>query len=188
MMKRLIDVIISCLMLILLSPIYLIITILVFFDLGCPVIYKQRYPGLNEKPFTLYRFKTMNCKVDENGRLLPPDERLTKLGRFLKSYSLDDLPEFYNVLIGDMSLVGPRPVLIRSITSKSRQQMKRHSVRPGMTGWSQLHGQKNLTWDEKYALDLYYIEHQTLRFDFKIIFKSLLLLFTCKRKKTSLSD
>lgn len=187
-MKRLIDVIISCLMLILLSPMYLMIAILVFFDLGWPIIYKQRYPGLNEKLFTLYRFKTMNHKVDENGRLLPPDERLTKLGRFLKSYSLDDLPEFYNVLVGDMSLVGPRPVLIRSIPSKSRQQVKRHSVRPGMTGWSQLQGQGQLTWDEKYALDLYYIEHQTLWFDFKIMVKSLVLLWIGKRKKTSLND
>lgn len=184
-MKRMMDIIISCLMLIVLFPIYLLIGILVFFDLGWPVIYKQRYPGLNEKLFTLYRFKTMNQGLDEKGRLLSPDQRLTKLGRFLKSYSLDDLPEFYNVLIGDMSLVGPRPVLIRSIPSRNRQRMKRHSVRPGITGWSQLHGQQNLTWEEKFALDLYYIEHQSIWFDIKIICKSLILLLTRKLKKAS---
>lgn len=177
-MKRFIDVIISCLMLVFLSPIYLLISVLVFFDLGWPVLYKQRYPGLDEQLFTLYRFKTMNRSVDEKGRLLPPNQRLTRLGRFLKKYSLDDLPEFYNVLIGDMSLVGPRPVLIRFIPSKNRQLLKRHSVRPGMTGWSQLHGQKYLTWEEKFALDLYYIEHQSLWLDLQIILKSLMLLFT----------
>ena len=175
-MKRMMDIIISCLMLFILSPIYLLIGILVFFDLGWPVIYKQRYPGLNEKLFTLYRFKTMDQGLDEKGNLLSPEQRLTKLGRFLKSYHLDDLPEFYNVLIGDMSLVGPRPVLIRSIPSRNRQRMERHSVRPGMTGWSQIHSQQNLTWEEKFILDVYYIEHQSIWFDIKIICKSLILL------------
>lgn len=184
-MKRILDILISSLILIGLLPIYLLIGVLVYFDLGWPVIYKRRYPGLNEKLFTLYRFKTMRPGIDEKGHVLSPNERLTKLGRFLKSYHLDNLPEFYNVLIGDMSLVGPRPVLIRSVPSRNRQQMKRHSVRPGMTGWSQLHSQQKLTWEDKFALDLYYIEHQSLWFDLKIICKSLILLVKWKSKKAS---
>ena len=176
MMKRMMDIMISFLMLTVLSPIYLLIGILVFFDLGWPVIYKQRYPGLNQKLFTLYRFKTMNESRDKQGNLLSPEQRLTKLGRFFKSYHLQHLPEFYNVLIGDMSLVGPRPVLIRSIPSRNRRYMKCHSIRPGMTGWSQIHSQQNLTWEEKFILDVYYIEHQSIWFDIKIICKSLILL------------
>ena len=176
-MKRLIDFVISALVITLLLPIYLLIGILVFLDLGWPIIYKQRYPGLNEQSFTLYRFRTMRNIKDKDGRLLPPNQRLTKLGRFLKKYSLDDLPEFYNVLIGNMSLVGPRPVLIRSISSKKRVQLKRHSVRPGMTGWCQLHHTQPLTWEEKFLLDLYYIEHQSLWLDFKIVIKTITFIF-----------
>ena len=176
-MKRLIDFVISALVITLLLPIYLLIGILVFFDLGWPIIYKQRYPGLNEQSFTLYRFRTMRNIKDENGRLLKPNQRLTKLARFLKKYSLDDLPEFYNVLIGNMSLVGPRPVLIRSISSKKSVQLKRHSVRPGMTGWCQLHHTQPLTWEEKFLLDLYYIENQSLWLDFKILIKTITLIF-----------
>ncbi len=176
-MKRLIDFVISALVITLLLPIYLLIGILVFLDLGWPIIYKQRYPGLNEQPFTLYRFRTMKNIKDENGRLLPPNQRLTKLGRFLKKYSLDDLPEFYNVLIGNMSLVGPRPVLIRSISSKKSIQLKRHSVRPGMTGWCQLRHNQPLTWEEKFLLDLYYIENQSLWLDFKILIKTIIFIF-----------
>ena len=176
-MKRLIDFVISALVITLLLPIYLLIGILVFLDLGWPIIYKQRYPGLNEQPFTLYKFRTMKNIKDKDGRLLPPNQRLTKLGRFLKKYSLDDLPEFYNVLIGNMSLVGPRPVLIRSISSKKRVQLKRHSVRPGMTGWCQLHHTQPLTWEEKFLLDLYYIEHQSLWLDFKIVIKTITFIF-----------
>lgn len=176
-MKRLIDFVISALVITLLLPIYLLIGILVFLDLGWPIIYKQRYPGLNEQPFTLYRFRTMKNIKDESGRLLPPNQRLTKLGHFLKRYRLDDLPEFYNVLIGNMSLVGPRPVLIRSISSKKVLQIKRHSVRPGMIGWCQLHYNQPLTWEEKFLLDLYYIENQSLWFDFKIVIKTITFIF-----------
>ena len=176
-MKRLIDFVISALVITLLLPIYLLIGILVFLDLGWPIIYKQRYPGLNEQSFTLYRFRTMRNIKDKDGRLLPPKQRLTKLGRFLKKYSLDDLPEFYNVLIGNMSLVGPRPVLIRSISSKKLVQLKRHSVRPGITGWCQLHHNQPLTWEEKFLLDLYYIENQSLWLDFKILIKTIIFIF-----------
>ncbi len=180
-MKRLMDIVISCIMLISLSPIYLIIAILVWLNLGTPVLSKQRYPGMNEKLFTLYRFKTMAHSHDHSHQFLLPNERLTKLGRFLTTYHLDHLPELYNVLLGDMSLVGPRPVLIRSTTS-NELEMKRHDVRPGLMGWSQLHHQQILTWDQKYAFDLLYIEHQTCWFDIKIMFKSLMLLFSDKRK------
>ena len=179
-MKRVIDFVISALVITLLLPVYVLIGILVFLDLGWPVIYKQRYPGLNEKTFTLYRFRTMKNMKDEMERLLPPNQRLTKLGHFLKRYRLDDLPEFYNVLIGNMSLVGPRPVLIRSISSKKAVQIKRHSVRPGMTGWCQLHHTQPLTWEEKFLLDLYYIEHHSLWLDFKIVIKTITFMFIKK--------
>lgn len=180
-MKRGFDWIISFLAIIVLSPLFIIISLLILIDLGWPVIYKKRYPGLHEQLFTMYRFRTMKNSIGEQGQHLRPNERLTMLGSFLKKYSLDDLPQFFNVLKGEMSLVGPRPVLIRSISSRDRSRLKRHSVRPGMTGWSQIHGQKRLSWEEKFALDLYYVEHQSLAFDFKILGLSLLQLFGWKR-------
>ena len=180
-MKRSVECILSCLVMIVLSPLYVMIGLLILVDVGWPIIYKKRYPGLHEKQFTMYRFRTMRNLTDRQGKLLLPKERVTKLGRFLIKYHLDDLPQFFNVLRGDMSLVGPRPVLIRSIPARDRRQLKRHSVRPGMTGWSQLHGQKRLTWEEKFELDLYYIEHQNLWFDLKILALSLLQLFGWKK-------
>ena len=180
-MKRLFDIEISLLLMVLLSPLYLINSVIVLCDLGWPIIYKHRYPGLNEQLFTMYRFRTMTNETDERGHLLKPTQRLTRIGAFLKKYSLDDLPELFNVLKGDMSLVGPRPVLIRAIPSKNQIRIKRHAVRPGMTGWSQIHGHKQLTWEEKFKLDLYYIEHQSLAFDLKIIGITILQLFGVHR-------
>lgn len=176
-MKRLFDMCLSLVLIIILLPIYCIISLIVFIDLGWPIIYKHRYPGLNEKNFTMYRFRTMINKRDEKGHLLNPVQRLTKIGAFLKKYSLDDLPELFNILKGDMSFVGPRPVLIRAIPSKERIRIKRHSVRPGLTGWSQIQGHKSLTWEQKFKLDLYYVEHQSLRLDLKIILISILQFF-----------
>lgn len=162
------------------SPFFILISVFVLCDLGWPIIYKHRYPGLNEKLFTMYRFRTMNNETDEAGHLLKPNQRLTKLGRFLKKVSLDDLPELFNILKGDMSFVGPRPVLIRAIPSRNQMRLKRHSVRPGMTGWSQIHGQQSLSWEEKFKLDLYYVEHQSLAFDLKIIGITILQMLNFK--------
>ncbi|HAX72119.1 MAG TPA: lipid carrier--UDP-N-acetylgalactosaminyltransferase [Firmicutes bacterium] len=168
-MKRSFDIIGSIFLFILFLPIMFLISVCVFIDLGWPIIYKHRCPGLNETTFTFYRFNTMNHNKGSNGRLLPAKDRLTRFGKFLIKYGLDDLPQLWNVIKGDMSLVGPRPVMIRSIPSRDARQLKRHSVRPGLTGWAQLHDHRTLSWEEKYRLDMYYIAHQTLWLDAKIV-------------------
>ena len=184
-MKRWFDIVVSSTLLVALSPLYLIIFMLVYLDIGWPVFEKQRYPGMNEQWFTIYRFRTMNRACNEKGELLPANQRLSVIGYYLKRFKLDRLPEFYNVLRGEMSLVGPRPGFIRSIPSKD-VNLTRHSVCPGMTGWSQLHG-KSLTWEEKLALDLYYVKHQSLWFDIKILVLSLGLLFIKKPLKVKIT-
>src|SRR5690606_16411439 len=140
MMKRLFDIVISSLLLILLSPVLLVLSILVRITLGSPVLFRQVRPGLNGKPFMMYKFRTMTDERDEHGRLLPDEQRLTKVGRFLRSTSLDELPELFNVLKGDMSLVGPRPLLMEYLPLYTPEQARRHEVRPGITGWAQVNG------------------------------------------------
>ena len=168
-MKRLIDLFVSFLVLLLLSPIFLIISIILLVFLGKPVIFSQIRPGKNERPFFIYKFRTMANSVDEDGNLLPNEQRRTKFGDFLRSTSLDELPEFFNVLIGNMSLVGPRPLLMDYLPLFNEYQKRRHEVKPGITGWAQINGRNSISWDEKFDLDLWYVENQSLLLDIKIL-------------------
>ncbi len=170
--KRLIDFILSLITLIILSPILLILAILVRIKLGSPVIFKQERPGLNEKIFTLYKFRTMTDAKDEQGNLLPDEIRLTKFGKLLRSTSLDELPELFNILKGDMSIVGPRPLLVRYLPLYNEHQKHRHDVRPGFTGYAQCNGRNAISWEEKFDLDVYYTKHVSPLLDIKIILKT----------------
>jgi len=172
--KRIFDFIISLILLILLSPFLLIIALLVRIFFCAPVLFKQKRPGLKGKPFVLYKFRTMTDSKDEHGRLLPDEQRLTKFGQFLRSTSLDELPELFNVLKGDMSLVGPRPLLMEYLPLYSKEQMRRHDVRPGITGWAQVNGRNAITWQEKFKMDVWYVDHLSLILDLKILTLTLL--------------
>lgn len=171
--KRLLDIILSGLALVILSPVLLIVAILVRTKLGSPVIFKQDRPGKNEKIFSMYKFRTMTDKKDETGMLLPDSERLTKFGKTLRSTSLDELPELWNILIGDMSIVGPRPLLVRYLPLYSIEQKQRHYVRPGLTGLAQVSGRNKITWEEKFKLDIEYVNSVSLNLDIKIFFLTL---------------
>ena len=171
--KRILDFILSLIALVILSPIILVIAILVRIELGSPVIFKQKRPGLNEKIFTLYKFRTMTDAKDENGNLLPDNIRLTKFGKILRSTSLDELPELFNILKGDMSIVGPRPLLVKYLPLYNKSQKHRHDVRPGFTGWAQCNGRNALSWEEKFDLDIYYVNHVSFFIDVKILFKTI---------------
>ena len=172
--KRLLDIIISLIALIILSPLLLVLTILVRNKLGSPVLFKQQRPGLNEKIFTLYKFRTMTDKKDERGELLPDEKRITKLGCILRSTSLDELPELINVLKGDMSIVGPRPLRIRYLPYYTVREKQRHMVRPGITGLAQINGRNCLNWDKRLNLDIEYIQSITFLVDVKIILNTIL--------------
>ena len=170
--KRVLDFTLSLLALIILSPVLLITAILVRVKLGSPVIFKQKRPGLNEKIFTLYKFRTMTDKKDEKGELLPDSERLTKFGKLLRSTSLDELPELVNILKGEMSIVGPRPQLVRDMVFMTKEQRKRQEARPGLTGLAQVSGRNAISWEGKLDYDLQYMKKITLIEDVKIIFKT----------------
>lgn len=170
--KRLLDFILSLFAIIILSPVLLILALLVRIKLGAPVIFKQKRPGLNEKIFTLYKFRTMTDAKDEQGNLLPDEIRLTKFGKLLRSTSLDELPELFNILKGDMAIVGPRPLLVRYLPLYNEHQKHRHDVRPGFTGWAQCNGRNAISWEEKFDLDVYYTKHVSLLLDIKIILKT----------------
>ena len=157
---------------IVLSPVMLITAILVRTKLGSPVIFKQERPGLNGKVFRLYKFRTMTDAKDENGQLLPDEVRLTKFGKKLRSTSLDELPELFNILNGDMAVVGPRPLLVRYLPRYNAHQARRHEVRPGFTGYAQVNGRNSITWEDKFDKDVYYVDHVTFLGDWKIIFQT----------------
>ncbi len=175
--KRILDFILSLIALIVLSPVLLVVAILVRIKLGSPIIFKQQRPGKDEKIFTLYKFRTMTDKKDENGNLFPDSERLTKFGKVLRSTSLDELPELVNILKGDMSIVGPRPLLVEYLPLYSEEQKHRHDVRPGLTGLAQVSGRNSLSWEEKFNDDLQYIKHITFFEDMKIIFMTVAKVF-----------
>ncbi|HQE50376.1 MAG TPA: sugar transferase [Fervidobacterium sp.] len=166
--KRAFDVAVSALLLAILCPLIFIISIAVLVDTGRPVFFVQTRPGYKGKPFRMYKFRTMKDLKDENGNLLPDELRMTRLGEFLRSTSLDELPELFNVLKGDMSLVGPRPLLMEYLPLYTPEQMRRHDVKPGMTGLAQVKGRNLLTWEEKFELDVYYVDHWSLILDFCI--------------------
>lgn len=167
--KRILDFILSFIALIVLSPVFLIIAILVRIKLGSPIIFKQERPGKDEKIFTLYKFRTMTDKKDENGNLLPDSERLTKFGKILRSTSLDELPELFNILKGDMAIVGPRPLVIEYLPYYTDEERHRHDVRPGLTGLAQVSGRNLLRWEEKLEKDIEYVKKYDFLYDLKII-------------------
>ena len=168
--KRPMDFILSLMAIIVLSPVLIIVAILVRLKLGSPVLFKQKRPGLNEKIFTMYKFRTMTDEKDENGELLPDSVRLTKFGRMLRSTSLDELPELFNILKGDMSIVGPRPLLIQYLELYNDHQKRRHEVRPGLSGHAQVNGRNAISWEDKFTLDVDYVDNVTFIGDWKIIF------------------
>ena len=170
--KRLLDIILSLLAIIIIFPIFLIIGIIVLMFIGQPAIFRQKRPGKNEKIFTMYKFRTMTNKKDEDGNLLPDELRLTKLGKFLRKTSLDEIPEFINILKGDMSFVGPRPLLVEYLTYYTEEEHHRHDVRPGLTGLAQVSGRNLLNWNDRFQKDLEYIKDITFRKDLKIILKT----------------
>lgn len=175
--KRILDFTLSLVALIILMPLMIILWVLVRIKLGKPAIFKQQRPGKNEKIFTLYKFRTMTDEKDENGKLLPDEKRLTKFGKMLRSTSLDELPELINIIKGDMSIVGPRPQLVRDMVFMTEQQRKRHKVRQGLTGLAQINGRNNITWEQKINYDLEYINNVFLKNDCKIILKTIEKVF-----------
>lgn len=175
--KRLFDIVFSFLALVILSPVLLVVAILVRIKLGSPVIFKQERPGKNEKIFKLYKFRTMTDKRDKNGKLLPDEKRLTKFGRRLRSTSLDELPELFNILKGDMSFVGPRPLLVEYLSYYTKLEHRRHEVRPGLTGLAQVSGRNSLNWEQKFTLDIKYVDSVSLKNDLMIIFKTIAVVF-----------
>ncbi len=172
--KRPMDFFLSLTALIILSPVLVIIGLLVRIKLGSPVIFKQERPGLNEKIFTMYKFRTMTEEKDENGKLLPNKKRLTKFGKLLRATSLDELPELFNVLKGDMSLIGPRPLLTEYLPLYNEHQKHRHDVRPGISGLAQINGRNAITWEEKFDYDVEYVKNISLKLDCTIIFQTFL--------------
>ena len=175
--KRLLDILISLTFIVLFSWLYLILVILVRIKLGSPVLFCQERPGRNEKIFTLYKFRTMTDKRDEKGNLLPDSERLTKFGSMLRSTSLDELPEMFNILKGDMSLIGPRPLLVEYLPYYTKEERLRHSVRPGLTGLAQVSGRNYLAWDKRLAKDVEYVNHISFIMDVGIIIKTIMVVF-----------
>lgn len=175
--KRLLDILISGIGLICLSPILLILAVLVRVKLGSPVIFKQERPGLNEKIFTLKKFRTMTDERDAEGNLLPDSKRLTKFGRFLRSTSLDELPELWNIFTGDMSLIGPRPLLVSYLPYYTKREQLRHTVRPGLTGLAQISGRNFLEWDKRLEKDAEYVENLSFGLDIKIFFLTIKKVF-----------
>ena len=175
--KRLIDVLISLLGIIVLFPILLLITIsLVISNNGKPFFYQNR-PGKNGAIFTIIKFKTMNDKKDKQGKLLPDFQRMTHIGSYIRKYSLDEIPQLFSVLKGDMSLIGPRPLLVEYLPRYSERQRKRHNVKPGITGWAQVNGRNSINWQKKFELDIYYVENLSFLLDLKIIMKTLVKVF-----------
>ena len=172
--KRLIDITASAAGLLLLSPLLALVTLMIRLTMGKPVIFKQVRPGLNEKPFTIYKFRTMSDIRGPDCSLLQDGERLTKLGKFLRKNSLDELPELWNVLKGDMSLAGPRPLLMEYLNRYTAEQARRHEVNPGITGWTQVNGRNAISWEKKFELDVWYIGHQSFWLDIKILWLTLI--------------
>ncbi|MDO5059887.1 MAG: sugar transferase [Neisseria sp.] len=167
--KRLTDITVSALLLAALAPVLLLLALLIRKHLGSPVLFAQQRAGLNGKPFTMYKFRTMRDAADKEGRPLPDSERLTPFGNKLRASSLDELPELWNVLKGDMSLVGPRPLLVEYLPLYSPEQARRHEMRPGITGWAQVNGRNAISWPQKFRLDVWYIDHFSLLLDIKIL-------------------
>ena len=175
--KRILDIILSFLALVILSPLLILTAFLIRIKLGAPVFFKQLRPGKNEKIFGILKFRTMTDAKDENGNLLPDEIRLTRFGQFLRSTSIDELPELLNILNGDMSIVGPRPLLVQYLERYNEEQKHRHDVKPGLTGLAQVNGRNGITWEEKFHYDLEYVKNITFYVDCKIIFQTVMKVF-----------
>jgi undecaprenyl phosphate N,N'-diacetylbacillosamine 1-phosphate transferase len=167
--KPLFDFCIALILLLILFPVIIILALLVYFKLGSPVLFRQVRPGKNEKMFSLYKFRTMNELRDQDGEFLSDSVRITRFGKYLRRTSLDELPQFFNILKGDLSLVGPRPLLVEYLPLYDEEQKKRHLVKPGITGWAQVNGRNSLTWEDKFRLDVFYVEHLSFLIDLKIL-------------------
>jgi len=168
--KRGFDFLVSLLGLVVLAPVIVVVAVLIHRKLGSPVLFRQTRPGLNGKPFEMVKFRTMLDATDKHGNPLPDDQRMTPFGSFLRATSLDELPELWNVLKGDMSLVGPRPLLMEYLPLYSKEQYRRHEARPGVTGWAQVNGRNAISWEDKFRLDVWYVDNQSLWLDVKILF------------------
>lgn len=177
MSKRLLDFFFAFLGLLLLSPLLICLGVLVRAKMGSPILFRQTRPGRGGKPFGMLKFRTMTDARDADGQLLPDELRLNAFGKWLRSTSLDELPELWNILNGDMSIVGPRPLLMQYLPLYSAEQMRRHEVRPGLTGWAQVNGRNNLSWDDRFKLDVWYVDHRSLLLDLKVIFKTFQIVF-----------
>ena len=177
-LKRLMDIVLSAIAFLLLSPVMLLIAVLVRTKLGSPVIFCQERPGKDEKIFKMYKFRSMTDERDENGELLPEDVRLTHFGRVLRSTSLDELPELWNILRGDMSIVGPRPLLVKYLPYYTAEERRRHAVRPGLTGLAQVNGRNALRWEDRFAYDVDYVDHISFALDAKIVLMTLRCVFS----------
>ena len=184
--KRFYDVLLSGLAIIVLSPVLLILTILGAIKMKGNPFFTQERPGKNEKVFKLIKFRSMTCEKDDKGNLLPDEKRLTKYGKTLRSTSLDELPELFNILKGDMSIIGPRPLLVKYLPRYSPEQHRRHSVRPGLTGYAQVHGRNTVNWDDKFEMDIWYVDHITFRTDFNVFWATVIAVL--KREGISSAD
>ena len=178
--KRVLDLVLSIPALVILSPVLLCLAALVLAKMGTPILFRQTRPGLDEKPFTLFKFRTMTAAHDVQGYVPPDAERLTSFGRFLRKTSLDELPELFNILRGEMSIVGPRPLLMKYLNLYTPEQARRHEVKPGITGWAQINGRNALTWQAKFELDVWYVEHVSFWLDLRICALTLYILFERK--------
>lgn len=186
--KRPMDFLCAVLGLIVFSPIMVIIALLIRVKLGSPVIFKQERPGLNEKIFTLYKFRSMTNQKNKNGELLADEKRLTEFGKWLRSTSIDELPELFNILKGDMSIVGPRPLLVRYLERYNEMQRHRHDVRPGITGYAQINGRNSISWEERFKMDVWYSEHITMQRDLRIISKTIRVVLERKGINSGTSE
>jgi len=174
MLKLLFDKFLALFLIILFLPIYIVVSLLILMKMGRPILFKQQRPGKNEKIFTIYKFRTMTNEKDANGNLLPDEQRLVGLGKFLRSTSLDELPQLFNVIKGDMSFVGPRPLLIEYLPLYNETQKRRHEVKPGITGWAQVNGRNAISWEQKFEYDVWYVDNQSFWLDMKILWMTFL--------------
>jgi sugar transferase EpsL len=176
--KRAFDILASTVLLLIALPVMLVVAVVVYWAMGCPVLFRQRRPGYRGRPFVLYKFRTMSDAKGPGGVLLPDRDRLGKVGRLLRKTSLDELPELLNVLRGDMSLVGPRPLLMSYLDKYTPEQARRHDVRPGITGWAQINGRNAISWADRFKMDVWYVDHQSLALDLKILWRTVWLVLS----------
>ena len=173
-LKRFFDIILSLILIVLFSPVYIVISILIIFKMGGPILFRQKRPGYKEKIFGIYKYRTMTNEKDKDGNLLSDDQRLVGIGKFIRSTSLDELPQLFNVLKGEMSFVGPRPLLIEYLPLYSDKQKRRHDVKPGITGWAQVNGRNAISWEQKFEYDVWYVDNQSFLLDMKILWLTFL--------------